>query len=59
MRTKDVEILPIDEHQIHIDEHISYILGSGIKDCKNYDEVKLRILEHIKQHKTMLNQTNI
>ncbi len=54
MRKADVEILPIDDHEIHIEEHISYILGSGIKDCKNYDEVKNRILNHIEQHKALL-----
>ena len=54
MRSTEVEILPIDDHEIHIEEHVSYILGSGIKDCKNYDEVKNRILNHIEQHKALL-----
>ena len=54
MRTAETEILPIDDHEIHIEEHTSYILGSGIKDCKNYDEVKNRILNHIEQHKALL-----
>lgn len=56
MRTRDVEIMPIDEHDIHIDEHVSYILGANIKDCKNYNEVKNRILTHIEQHKMMKKQ---
>ncbi|MBQ7797602.1 MAG: hypothetical protein IJ371_00580, partial [Clostridia bacterium] len=56
MRNSEVEILPIDDHKIHIDEHISYMLGANIKDCKNYDEVKQRILNHIEQHKTMHKQ---
>ena len=55
MRTKDVEIMPIDDHDIHIDEHIAYLLGSNIKDCKNTEEVKNRILAHIEQHKSMKN----
>ena len=58
MRTGEVEILPIDDHEIHIDEHISYILSNGIKDCKNYEEVKLRILNHIENHKIMQNKNN-
>lgn len=53
MQKCDVEILPIDDHEIHIEEHISYILGSSIRDCKNYDEVKNRILAHIEQHKQL------
>ncbi len=56
MRSADAEILPIDNHQIHIDEHVSYILSNGFKDCKNYDEVKLRILNHIENHKIMQNK---
>lgn len=55
MRSEDVEILPIDNHEIHIEEHISYILSNGIKDCKNYEEVKNRILNHIEQHKQLVN----
>ena len=35
MRTNDVEILPIDDHELHINEHISYILSNQIKDCKS------------------------
>jgi len=56
MRTSDAELLPIDDHEIHIEEHISYILGAGIKDCKNYEQVKSRILNHIEQHKRLQNQ---
>ena len=51
MRSKDVEILPIDNHEIHIEEHVSYILCNGFKDCKNYEEIKDRILKHIQEHK--------
>lgn len=56
MRNKDIEILPIDNHEIHIEEHISYILCNGFKDCKNYDEVKDRILKHIQEHKNAKEQ---
>jgi len=59
MRNADVEILPIDEHDIHIDEHVSYILSNGFKDCKNYDEIKTRILQHIEEHKNLKNKKNI
>ncbi|MBO5910332.1 MAG: hypothetical protein J6Q15_02360 [Clostridia bacterium] len=55
MRSQDVEIMPIDNHEIHIEEHISYLLGAGVKDCKNYDEIKNRILAHIEQHKSLQN----
>ncbi len=59
MRTGEVDILPIDNHEIHIEEHVSYILGSGIKDCKNYEEVKQRLLSHIEQHKKLQKQTEV
>jgi hypothetical protein len=58
MRTHDVEIMPIDNHDIHIDEHVSYVLGANIKDCENYDEVKQRLLNHIEEHKIMQKQND-
>ena len=50
----DVEILPIDNHQIHIDEHTAYILGGEIKQKLNQKEITSRILKHIEKHKKFL-----
>lgn len=48
------EVMPIDDHQVHIEEHIAYLLGSEIKNLNNKDEVKQRILQHIEEHKKLL-----
>ena len=47
--------LEIDEHQIHINEHIAYILSSEIKLKENKEEIEQRIIEHINMHKKYLN----
>ncbi len=54
MQKSNVEILPIDDHNIHIEEHTAYILGAEIKRYNNYKEIQDRILSHIAQHKKML-----
>ena len=56
MLNEDVSILPIDNHDIHIEEHISYILGNQLKDCKDIEVVQNRILAHIEQHKQLQKQ---
>ena len=43
--------LTIDDHQLHIDEHIRFLISSE-SDNLTEDE-KSKILEHIKQHKTL------
>lgn len=52
--SSEVEILPIDDHQIHIDEHVAYILGGEIKQKLNQKEITTRILKHIEKHKKFL-----
>lgn len=54
MLKQSVEILPIDEHKIHIEQHIAYLLGNEVKQFKNYNEIKNRILAHIEEHKKLI-----
>lgn len=54
-----LEILPIDDHQIHIDEHSAYILGGAIKKKINYKEIRDKLLSHIEEHKKFLNSEKI
>lgn len=49
-----VEIMPVDDHKVHIEEHTAYLLGSEIKNLKNVQQVKERILLHIAEHKKYL-----
>ena len=51
-----LEILPIDDHGIHIDEHTAYILGSEIKSKLNSKHIKEQLLQHIAEHKKLLKE---
>ncbi len=51
---EEIEVLPIDNHQIHIDEHTAFLLGNQIKTKKNVKEIQEKLIEHIMQHKSKL-----
>lgn len=53
-QNEEIEILPIDDHQIHIDEHIAYILGGELKHKPNKEKVIEKLLNHISEHKKFL-----
>ena len=50
----EIEIMPIDNHKIHIDEHIAYLLNGDIKKKKNMKSIQTRLLNHIEEHKKLL-----
>lgn len=54
MNKEEVDILPIDEHKLHIDQHVAYLLGKDAQQLKNYNEVKDRLLSHIEKHKSLI-----
>ncbi len=62
-KNQELNILPIDNHQIHIDEHIAYILGGEIKKKINSKQIINKLLKHIEEHKKFLkneeNTTNL
>lgn len=49
-----LEVMDIDDHKIHIDEHIAYILGGEIKQKLNSLKIKENLLNHINEHKKFL-----
>ena len=51
----DLEILPVDDPRIHIDEHTAYLLGQEIKNKKDIKNIQSKILKHIEDHKKLLN----
>lgn len=53
---KNLEVLSIDDHKIHIDEHIAYLLGNDFKK-KNNKNVQNKILTHIEEHKKFVKET--
>ena len=52
----NLEIMSIDDHQIHIDEHIAYILGGEIKNKINSNIIVENLLRHIEEHKKLITQ---
>jgi len=52
---EELEILPIDDHKIHIDEHIAFILGGDIRKKKNYKSIQNKLIKHIEEHKELIN----
>ena len=48
------KILSIDDHRIHIDEHIAYLLGNEIKKKQSKDMILEKLINHIEEHKKML-----
>ena len=51
-----VELLSIDNHKIHIDEHTAYLLSNEIKNKKNRKSIQEKFLKHIEEHKQFLNK---
>ena len=52
---KSAAVLPdeFDEHTLHIQEHVRFLLSSGTKTAAAYEEIKGRVGAHIKAHKEM------
>ena len=49
---KNVKVLEIDNHDLHINEHISYMLGGDYSQKYSQDpKIEQCFLSHIKQHK--------
>ena len=56
MRTKEVQVDVYDEHDLHVVEHIRYLLSAEFKNAPNKDMLKQKYLAHIDEHKKMKNQ---
>ena len=50
----EIKVLSIDDHKIHIDEHVAFLIGSEIKNMQNRNKIEEKILSHIEQHKKLL-----
>jgi len=49
------EVLEVDDHSLHVDEHIAFMLGEEFnKVVKENTQIKEKMLEHIKKHKVFL-----
>ena len=52
VKGKSVKVKEIDNHDLHINEHIAYVLSSEFSNKSEHSEkIEQQILNHIKQHK--------
>ncbi len=51
----NAEILEVDDHAIHVEEHTRFVVSGQADGDKNYRE---KILRHVKEHKRYLQTTN-
>ena len=52
MRKNEISVEEIDDHAIHVDEHVRYVLSEY---AELTEEVKQRYFAHIKAHKEKIN----
>lgn len=56
-KNNDVEVLEIDNHEIHISRHVSFMLDKEFANKKKEDaKLKEVFLNHIREHKKALNK---
>ncbi|MDR1138691.1 MAG: hypothetical protein LBK70_02315 [Clostridiales bacterium] len=48
---EDSQVEEIDNHEMHIEVHTSYLLSGSVRNSRDYSKVKRSLLAHIKQHK--------
>ena len=58
MKTAEVAPDEYDEHDLHIQEHTRFLLGAEYKRSKNKEEIKGRIVAHIRAHRAMKREEN-
>ncbi|MBO5026916.1 MAG: hypothetical protein J6C79_00150 [Clostridia bacterium] len=51
LKAEDVDADGYDDHALHINEHIRFLLSAEFKRAKERDKIKARFLAHIEQHK--------
>lgn len=56
INNEQVEVLQVDDHELHIDEHTAFIIGEEFEKIEN-PKIKEMFVQHIMQHKNELNKT--
>ena len=58
-KNQPVKVCEIDDHELHIDRHIAFMLGGDYEEQLIQDSaLEERFLQHINQHKKLLKQKN-
>ena len=54
---KKVDVCEIDEHSLHCQEHIAFMLGKDFQSAQEKDnQIEARFLAHIREHKKYLKE---
>ncbi len=57
INNEDVKVSKIDEHKLHINEHIAFMLGEDFeKAAKKNKDLEEKFLKHIEEHKKLLKE---
>ena len=56
LQSNTEEVLSIDDHKLHLDEHIAFMLGGEYEKYKHDEHIKQLFLNHINEHKKMIEQ---
>lgn len=51
LKTADVAVDEYDDHELHVHEHIRFLLSAEFKRAKEQEQIKGRFLAHISAHK--------
>lgn len=51
MKTGDAEVDEYDDHDVHLHEHVRFLLSAEFKRAKERDKIKARFLAHMEKHK--------
>ncbi len=55
LKNENVSVSEIDEHKLHLNEHIAFMLGQDYeKACKDNKSLEEKFLAHIREHKSKL-----
>ena len=55
LKGEEIKVCEIDDHELHINEHIAFMLGEDFENASKKDEtLESKFLEHIKSHKKLL-----
>ena len=54
MKEADMQVDEYDDHDLHVSEHIRFLLSAEFKRSRNKEEIKKRFMAHIKAHKKAL-----
>ena len=55
LRETEVEVDEYDDHALHVNEHIRFLLSAEYKRSRNKENLKERFMKHIETHKKLQN----